>query len=362
MVSARSSRAIEEAMPVYKRGDKWRVVIWFKNRCQEFVLSGSKKEAEDFEAAKRVEMRSADPEALRREVPGFTDFVEGPYRTHAKAHLKARTWSNRVYTIATIEEHFQQTRLCDISLGSVEKYKERRIAQKIRASTVNDELKVLRAVLAYAGALGVPVAMLKIKDLPTRGIKRKVTFWTSEQCASLLASARVHAPEIEGLIAFLLNTGCRKGEALALEWRHVDLVRGFIYIEPSEEWQPKDGEAREIPISDGLRPYLVRRHKKDRHVFTSRKCKRFAFWPQRYFDLVRKKAKLTGGPHTTRHTYATHFLARRPDLYLLGKILGHSTSYVTELYGHLLPDHLERARNAVSFAGPEARSAKTGAA
>jgi hypothetical protein len=37
-------------------------------------------------------------------------------------------------------------------------------------------------------------------------------------------------------------------------------------------------------------------------------------------------------------------------MFLLAKILGHSHSRVTEIYSHLLPDHLARARNAVDIA------------
>lgn len=349
-------------MPIYKRGDRWRVVIWNRGKCHEFVLSGTKEEAREYEAAKRVELRSSDPDSLQRDAPSFRSFAEGPYRTHAKAHLKKRTWSNRTYTIATLIDHFQDTRLSKMFLADVEAYKAKRVEKQIRPSTVNDELKVLRAILGYARELGAIIPALKIKDLPTKGSKRRVTFWTAEQCTALLSSAREHSPEIEPLIAFLINTGCRKGEALAMEWRSIDLKRGFIWIEPSEEWQPKDGEAREITISDALRPYLVQHRKKDRYVFQTRKRERYAFWPQRAFDRARVKAGLKGGPHTARHTYATHFLARIPDLYLLSRILGHSTSYVTEMYGHLLPDHLERSRNAVSIGLGSAQRRANGAA
>jgi len=40
-------------------------------------------------------------------------------------------------------------------------------------------------------------------------------------------------------------------------------------------------------------------------------------------------------------------------LFLLAHVLGHSHQRVTELYAHLLPDHLARARNAVNL-GPAA--------
>jgi hypothetical protein len=76
----------------------------------------------------------------------------------------------------------------------------------------------------------------------------------------------------------------------------------------------------------------------------------YAYWPKRGFDEARKAAKLEGGPHTLRHTYASHFLASTPDLFLLARVLGHSDTRVTRLYAHLLPDHLARARDAVSLA------------
>jgi hypothetical protein len=40
---------------------------------------------------------------------------------------------------------------------------------------------------------------------------------------------------------------------------------------------------------------------------------------------------------------------RVPDPHQLAGILGHSQTRVTELYTHLLPGHLDRARNAVNL-------------
>jgi hypothetical protein len=64
-----------------------------------------------------------------------------------------------------------------------------------------------------------------------------------------------------------------------------------------------------------------------------------------------------GGPHKARHTFASHFLRARPDLFLLGRVLGRSHSRVTELYGHLLPDHLAEARNVEDVATPRDKRA-----
>lgn len=332
-------------MPVYPKGDKWRVVVWHKGERHDWIQEGTKAEAELFEAAKRIELRATDPRTAGRIVPKLSDFCMGAYRTHAMTHLKKRTWTNRVYTLANLIDQLGEIKLAELGAGHIEKYKTARLADKIRPSTVNDELKVLRAVLAYARDLGVPASRPLIKDIPTHGIRRRTIAWTAAEAARL---ARF-AGELEPLVVFLLNTGCRKGEALALEWANVDLAHRMIRIEPSEEWQPKNGEARQIPIGRALLPYLQAKRRSKRWVFPNERGERYAYWPQRAFDRARQAAGLKGGPHTCRHTFATHFLQGRPDIYLLARLLGHSDAYVTALYSHLLPDHLATARNVVSL-------------
>jgi integrase len=75
--------------------------------------------------------------------------------------------------------------------------------------------------------------------------------------------------------------------------------------------------------------------------------------------LVFLANNLRGGPHTCRHTYASHFLQAVPDLHQLAGILGHSQTRVTELYTHLLPGHLDRARNAVNLSATRKALAQT---
>jgi integrase len=120
----------------------------------------------------------------------------------------------------------------------------------------------------------------------------------------------------------------------------------MVRITPTEEWQSKNGRPREIPMSDELHAVLTSVPRSSSYVFNTRAGERYAFWPKRRFDRARTAAGLHGGPHTLRHTYASHFLKAVPDLFLLARVLGHSDTRVTALL-HLLPEHLARARNAV---------------
>src|SRR5258708_11989500 len=56
-------------------------------------------------------------------------------------------------------------------------------------------------------------------------------------------------------------------------------------------------------------------------------------------DLTRKRAGLTGGPHTPRDTFASHFLQAVPDISLLVRVLAHSSQRVTEIYSYPFPTH-----------------------
>ncbi|HET6613232.1 MAG TPA: tyrosine-type recombinase/integrase [Kofleriaceae bacterium] len=354
-------------MAIYKLGpEKYLVRIYFRGKPRSKVVNGTKRDAEKFEAKWRLELEAQDPGEYRT-APPFSDFCAGRYRIHAENHLKAKTWANRQYQIATLIEFFGTKPLDRISAAEVERFQnwrlktpspprkeggEPRIAGPAK---VNDDTKVLKAILRYAISQNIPAIVPKIKPLPERKKKGRVKVWTEDEVMALYKEVQKSSPELLGMVAVMVNAGLRKGEVLALEWSCVDLDRGFLKIYPNDEWQPKNNEPREVPIGRAALPWLSG-PQRGRFVFPvtrgNRKGQRYATWPQNQFDRARKAAGLEGGPHTCRHTYASHFLAACPDLFLLAEVLGHSHTRVTALYAHLLPDHLERARDAVCIPAP----------
>jgi integrase len=286
---------------------------------------------------------------VTRGSPSFRDFCEKTYEPHAEAHLRASTWKTvRVYQIATLCRHLGDLRLSEIQTKHVEAFKIARM-REVRPSSANNELRVLRTVLGYAKTLGYSVAAPTIKKLPTPGGGR-VKLWTADQIDRLFEAARVEAPEILPLLIFLANTGCRKGEGIAAEWSWIDWERDLVSIPVNEVWRPKSGRPREVPLSRAVKAALAGPRAHERWLFPSRQGGRYACFPEELWRRVRDAAKLEGGPHQLRHTYASHFLAAVPDMFLLAQVLGHSHTRISELYSHLLPGHLERAKNAVDLA------------
>ena len=436
-------------MPIRPRPDRgpnaWGVRLQIApGKRREWVVHGTKGEAKTFEAKKKVELAEGKPEAAHRVAPTFLVFCAETYVPHAKTYLRASTWDVRKYQVATLCEHFGTKKLTELTTDDVEQYAAKRKAAGNQATTINGELRRFGTILRYARSKGYPCASPTIKELPEIG-RRRVWWWSLGEIEQLYAAVARLDPDLLGIVVFLINTGCRPGEALALEQHHVDLARGMITIEPNEEWQPKDNEPREIPISDGLRPWLERaKGNGSRFVFARPgTTARWKKWPKHRFNRCRRAAGhaedcalwtrvrpapppsdltgrvleavrarptasaaaiaeelgaevnaikstlrrlteagrikvtgstrsarrevvgeapaaargctcgakgLRGGPYTTRHTFASHFLKAQPDLFLLAKVMGHDEVKVTKLYAHLLPEHLAAARNAVNIA------------
>ncbi|MCQ3928525.1 MAG: hypothetical protein DPW17_14740 [Candidatus Jettenia sp.] len=66
-----------------------------------------------------------------------------------------------------------------------------------------------------------------------------------------------------------------------------------------------------------------------------------------FIALVEKVGLTDIGLHTLRHTFISQCLMAGISIWEVAKWVGHSTAYMTELYGHLCPSldfRIERAR------------------
>ena len=341
-------------MPIYpKSRGAWRVVVFHEGRRVDRVIRGKKREAEEFEARLRLDLR-AGTSVENRVAPTFSDFCVTQYAPYAQLHLKPTTWKNRTYQIANLAEHFGALRLTKIRTDEVVRFARARVAAGRKPATVNNELKVLAAILAYAREIDVPCATPKMRKLKQRK-RRQIESWTQAEVGRLYAACGDKAPDILPLVVCAANTGMRRGEIIALRSEDVDLQRRVIVVQASrdEDWSPKSERWREVPVNDVLLEWFTPERLARPWVFPCPSTgRRYAYWPQRKFDRSRDAANLQGGPHILRHTYASHLVLATRDLLLVARILGHSHERVTELYAHLLPDHLSAAREALCFRPP----------
>ncbi len=197
--------------------------------------------------------------------------------------------------------------------------------------------------------------------------------WTAGQLAAFLGWAREHARTGFPLWHVLAFTGMRRGEALALRWRDVDLDAAALRVRRSAgmvrvagegaevvEGDTKSGKPRLVDL-DGPTVAVLRAHKRERGALALQLARDEALvfgdiqgdlrnpeHVSRQFarDAARCRDALgdCAGPlpvirlHDLRHTHATLLLSAREPVHVVSARLGHANAVVTmTVYAHVLP-------------------------
>ena len=329
--------------------DRWRIKLKYPQPVNGKLYysesyKGLKRDAQAKEARLRAEFEVAAPVVDVSRSITWSRFVVQHYQPHAAKILRESTVRARKYILRTLDTEFGRLRMTEIQTSVIEQYVDKLVRQGLRPSTINDRTKVIRAVLRYAKELKMPCGKPEIATVPDRA-KRRVQAWTPAQVALLLESVSDLSHDIFPMVLCLAVTGMRCSEVMHLRWEDVDLERQLIQLWPTEDWQPKNGKPRIIPIEEPLVSMLRGERLHPTWVFPCpRTGEPWKYWPNRKFDRARKAAGLEGGPHKLRHSYASEMAARTGSATLVAQLLGHSSTWVTERYMHLLDGHLDGAR------------------
>jgi len=133
------------------------------------------------------------------------------------------------------------------------------------------------------------------------------------------------------LTIFLLDTGCRVGEALKLRPEHVIRQRKCVLFKDT-----KNGMTRMIPLTDrALDSVLKWGSVKNGRVFSQK------------FNRARDRAGLSDDvtPHVMRHTSASRLAQSGISVVIIKAWLGHKTIRMTDRYAHLDTSSLLVARD-----------------
>jgi integrase/recombinase XerD len=152
------------------------------------------------------------------------------------------------------------------------------------------------------------------------------------------------------MLMTLYSTGMRRAELIRLKVGNIDSQRMVIHIH-----RGKGGKDRDVPLSpkllETLREYW-RWMKPQTHLFPSRSSRRkgLPITARAVFEVCRSTARRAGiqkkvGPHTLRHSFATHLLESGADLRTIQLLLGHASLNHTTVYLHLSQRHLHACPN-----------------
>jgi len=153
------------------------------------------------------------------------------------------------------------------------------------------------------------------------------------------------------LLMVLYSTGIRRTEASLLKVSDIDSERRVIHIR-----QGKGSRDRDVPLTpkllEALREYW-RWKRPEVYLFPSTPGHRGLEGPisdTTVWYACKRAASKAGikkriGPHTLRHSFATHLLEAGADLRTIQLLMGHERLEHTTLYLHLSQRHLHAALN-----------------
>jgi len=230
---------------------------------------------------------------------------------------------------------------------------ERLTRSPLTPTTVLKRLRALHRMFKMAVRWGVlevnPAADLEKPSANTGRLR----YLTREEYDRLEATA---PPWLQPMLRMAVSTGMRLKEVATLRWDDIDQAGGVLHV-------PQDTKTGTRTIPLGVAAKEVLKARKDRgegaktglrrlgpFVFTTEDGTAFSTYESfsRISFAAVAAAKGAGlgdhvGFHVLRHTAASWMVQAGVPLYEVQRILGHSSSTLTERYSHLAPKHLENA-------------------
>jgi len=303
-------------LTLYRRGKIWH----YRGTIAGRRLRGSCKTTDRAKAA-RAASQIDSGEWKRRD--------DGPEAvlTFAQAAILYRSAGKSPRFLDKIEDYWKNTRIKDIRPSSI-----RQMAMDIypgtSTATMNRQAIVpCQAVINHAAEAEL-CPLIRVKKFKVeKKIKPPFTLeWIDAFCA------HTDSPYLQALVLFMFATGARISEALAIEWRHVELSAGTAIIPKT-----KIGEQRLVNLPPRvLTAFAVLPRVQGRPVL----------WYRTGWDLRRKWettirragiARMT--PHSGRHGFATTMLQGGEDVKTVARLGGwKSAIHVLTTYAHAIED------------------------
>jgi len=211
--------------------------------------------------------------------------------------------------------------------------------------TVITSFRVIRAWLNFCVAeelcTASPMQKVKAPRLP----KEILPAFTPEEVSKLLAACKTQRDT--AMVLFLLDTGCRASELVALTIGDVDLKTGTVTVK-----QGKGRKDRLVFLGTKSLKSLWKYHRTradtrpDEPLWASEtSAEGLTIWGlARFCDRLRKRTGIRHcHPHTFRRTFALWSLRAGMDLVRLAAIMGHSDLSVLRRYLALVEEDLQDA-------------------
>ncbi|WP_319774672.1 tyrosine-type recombinase/integrase [Breoghania sp.] len=362
-----------------------------RERARKAIVEGrdgvdAKAEAIAAKAAKKAQAERVEQERKKSRELVVTRVAVRFLRDHVRARRK-------VNTLTAYRQILKQHILPVIGARDIRSIRRADMAElqkrlSAHPTTANKALRVFGSLWSWAEKVellpeGSPNPTARVEKFAERGRERFLTTQELERLGAAIRQGETngfawepdptrkvkHAkkpenrfsrldPNAAAALRLLVFTGARLREILHLEWQHVDLERGLVWLRDT-----KTGP-RTLVLNGPARAVLTSLDQAGQFVIKGeggRDAPRADL--KRPWAQVTKAAGLEGlRIHDLRHSFASVGAGHGHGLQIVGKLLGHSQAATTERYAHLDADPLRQASDAIAGRIAEAMGEKPQAA
>jgi len=361
-----NSEKIGDLVGIFQRAG-----VWYANfQCEGKQRRQSLKTRSKKEARRRALLieaalltgeykQSARSPALESVIADYLAYVSTERRAK-KTVEKCKLTFKRLARLAE-QHHLRSIRQVDRKL--IDAYRAERVAAGSKPKTVHHQTVIIRQLVNFALSRNMlstdPLKGLKLKNpKPTRQ-----PCWERGEVEKILAAATGHH---RSSLILLAETGCRVGEIKHLTWDDVDFERSLIHIRPKDDWKPKTGDQRAIPMSPKARALLKNLPRLSRWVVTMKPSIRHPTVGRQiserrllqYLKRLLKRLGLTGHLHTFSHAYISQALIQGIPEAIVRQWVGHVDRDVMRLYTHIADEASQAAMQRLSDANSKTTAAQ----
>lgn len=317
-------------------------------------LSGFKTKAEAQAAWKNYKPTIVEKKKSEKDKTPFLTVCEAYLETQ-KSRVKHSSYVERECRLKKITPYFKDRYLQDIKPIDILNWQA--TLKDYSANYVGTLRGQLSSILLFGERyFDVPSVMRKMEPFRKPPKAQKLRFWTEEEFARFMNALPEEKAIYRLFFRFLYIMGCRKGEALALEWKDLDKKKRTISITKSLTQKGENGREITSPKNESsIRTldlpqklfedmvYFQKENPKSVYIFGD-ETPLAASSIDRIWHKTTAKANLPKiRIHDLRHSCASLLISRGISIVAVSKRLGHSdTEQTLNTYAHLLPRDAER--------------------
>lgn len=360
-------------MPVYNEKDKTK---WTKDkrhwyfRCSYEDINGDKKRYKSKMFLTQDDAKTAESEfliktknhdSITKDVTFETVFNEWLY--YKKRKVKTSTYyDQKTISSKYILEKFKNKKIHDIKESDINLWLEYIEKHRFTIKYTNKIIRFFKEIMVYANKTyninQKTINLLhSVKDEAPIKKEKLTNFWTYTEWKTFIKN--VDNEDWFTFYNFLYFTGCRIGEALALNWKDIDFKNKTVSINKTLNSKTGNGlyiitspktnnSVRKIDLSDNLATMLQDYYKKEKKIIGFKK-EMFVFGNmkpyaettiRRNFNKYQEKTKdikkIT--IHGFRHSHVSLLIDLGCDFRDVAERLGDTISMIQNTYYHMFPE------------------------